>query len=113
MMVKDMINEGNQFPRTQRQPVGPSSMQERPSESGNPQAPGKKAPKKKSRKPTRPTWVTVILTIFKILFIPLLLFTAVIVGLWVGYVKLGKQPSEEIFRLETWKHLYDLVFAEK
>lgn len=107
-----MNNEGNQFPRTERQHIGPSSVQQRPSESGKPQASGKK-PKKKSRKPTRPTWVTVILTTIKILYIPLLLFLAVVVGLWVGYVKLGKQPSEEIFKLETWKHLFDLIFAEK
>ena len=36
---------------------------------------------------------------------------AIYIGLWVGYTKLGHQPSGEILHMSTWRHLYDLVFA--
>lgn len=68
----------------------------------------KPAPKKK--KP-RPKWVGILWLIFRIVRIPVLCVLAVYIGLWVGYTKLGQQPAEEIFHINTWKHLYDLVFA--
>ncbi|MDO3412105.1 DNA-directed RNA polymerase subunit beta [Saccharibacillus sp. CPCC 101409] len=45
-----------------------------------------------------------------ILFI--ILFAVCIAGGMVfGYVYVGKQPLEEAFRPETWRHVFDLVFA--
>ena len=32
-------------------------------------------------------------------------------GLVFGYVYMGKQGIEEAFKLETWMHVFDLVFA--
>ncbi len=32
-------------------------------------------------------------------------------GLVFGYVYVGKQELEEAFKPETWKHVFDLVFA--
>ncbi len=47
---------------------------------------------------------------FKFLLIPLLFLISMIVGLWIGYVKLGGQPVSEMLDLETWLHLLNLVF---
>lgn len=70
--------------------------------------PNKPTPKKKA---PRPKWLNIIWLIFKIIRIPVLCVLAVYIGLWVGYSKLGHQPSAEILHLSTWRHLYDLVFA--
>jgi hypothetical protein len=48
----------------------------------------------------------------KILVIPVLCIAALIVGLAVGYVVLGNKPLSDVFDSGTWKHMYDLVFAE-
>ncbi|QHT64178.1 DNA-directed RNA polymerase subunit beta [Paenibacillus lycopersici] len=44
--------------------------------------------------------------------VPILCVLAVIGGMYIGYAVLGKQPGDEIFQAETWKHVYDLVFAD-
>ncbi|MCD9022275.1 DNA-directed RNA polymerase subunit beta [Cohnella silvisoli] len=54
----------------------------------------------------------VIWTSIKILIIPVLCIAALIVGLAVGYVILGDKPMSDVFDSGTWKHMYDLVFAE-
>lgn len=55
----------------------------------------------------RIVWVTV-----KLLIIPVLCVMALIFGLAVGYTVLGDQPVSEVFDWKTWKHMYDLVFAD-
>lgn len=32
-------------------------------------------------------------------------------GMTVGYVVIGKQPISDIFHIGTWKHVFDLIFA--
>ncbi|WP_256759167.1 DNA-directed RNA polymerase subunit beta [Cohnella sp. WQ 127256] len=48
----------------------------------------------------------------KLLIIPVLCIIALIVGLAIGYVILGDKPLSDVFDFNTWKHMYDLVFAE-
>ena len=48
----------------------------------------------------------------KLLIIPILCVAALIVGLAIGYVVLGDKPLSDVFDSNTWKHMYDLVFAE-
>ncbi|XID91125.1 DNA-directed RNA polymerase subunit beta [Paenibacillaceae bacterium WGS1546] len=48
----------------------------------------------------------------KILIIPVLCVAALIVGLAIGFSVLGDRPVSEVFDIHTWKHMYDLVFAE-
>jgi len=55
----------------------------------------------------RIVWVSI-----KILIIPVLCIAALIVGLAIGFSVLGDRPVSEVFDLDTWKHMYDLVFAE-
>lgn len=45
--------------------------------------------------------------------IPMLFLVCLYVGLYIGYVKLGDQPAGDIWKLETWRHMYDLVFADR
>ncbi|WP_378126593.1 DNA-directed RNA polymerase subunit beta [Cohnella boryungensis] len=55
----------------------------------------------------RIVWMSV-----KLLIIPVLCIAALIVGLAIGFSVLGDRPVSEVFDLKTWKHMYDLVFAE-
>ncbi|QJD88256.1 DNA-directed RNA polymerase subunit beta [Cohnella herbarum] len=48
----------------------------------------------------------------KMLIIPVFCVMALIVGLAVGYTVLGDKPLSDVFDSGTWKHMYDLVFAE-
>jgi len=56
----------------------------------------------------RIVWTTV-----KVFIIPVLCVMALILGMAVGYHLLGSRPVSEVFELDTWKHMYDLVFADK
>lgn len=55
----------------------------------------------------RIVWMSV-----KILIIPVVSIAALILGLAIGYVVLGDRPLSEVFDAGTWKHMFDLVFAE-
>jgi hypothetical protein len=66
----------------------------------------------KKVKPLKPRWLRIVLGTLKIISIPAICVLALIVGLWIGYAKLGHQPAADIFHLSTWKHLIDLVFAD-
>ncbi|GAA4720915.1 DNA-directed RNA polymerase subunit beta [Brevibacillus fulvus] len=67
-------------------------------------------PKARERKPTRTnrTWAAVIA---RLLIIPFLLFFSLLIGLIIGYGVLGDQPVSEVFNLNTYKHMYDLIFS--
>jgi hypothetical protein len=55
----------------------------------------------------RIVWMTV-----KVLIIPVLCLIALIFGMAVGYAVLGGKPVSQVFDWNTWKHMYDLVFAD-
>ncbi len=55
----------------------------------------------------RVVWMSV-----KLLIIPVLCIAALIVGLAIGFSVLGDRPLADVFDMKTWKHMYDLVFAE-
>ncbi|MBP1992617.1 DNA-directed RNA polymerase subunit beta [Paenibacillus eucommiae] len=75
------------------------------------QTTAKKTTAKKNKKKTRPLWLAIILAILKFIRVPFLCLVALAIGLWIGYVKVGHQPTSEMFEFKTWKHLFDLVFA--
>lgn len=52
------------------------------------------------------------LTLAKILLVPILLFFSLVIGLMIGYGSLGDKPTAEVFDLGTYKHMYDLLFAD-
>lgn len=50
--------------------------------------------------------------IFRKVWIPFACIAALLLGIMIGYVFIGKQSANEIFNLDTWHHLFDLVFAD-
>ncbi|WP_424766629.1 DNA-directed RNA polymerase subunit beta [Paenibacillus sp. sgz302251] len=65
-----------------------------------------------SNKKQRPKGVRVLLWILRKSIVPLIMLIMLISGLYVGYVVIGNQPENDVFNWSTWRHLYDLVFAE-
>jgi DNA-directed RNA polymerase subunit beta len=59
-------------------------------------------------KPKQGRWLR---TIAKFMLVPALLFFSLVTGLIIGYSVLGKSPVTEVFDLNTYKHMYDLIFA--
>lgn len=66
----------------------------------------KKAPVRMRR------WQKIILGIIRWTWIPVTCAAALEAGLAIGYVYIGKQSASDIFNLETWRHVYDLIFAD-
>ncbi|MNP36348.1 DNA-directed RNA polymerase subunit beta [compost metagenome] len=63
-------------------------------------------------KPTKPTKIkTPRWRIVLRFMIPIFFLIAIISGMIVGYVVLGKRSIDEVFHWGTWKHVFDLVFA--
>ncbi len=69
--------------------------------------------KSKAKKSKLPPWLRITLRILRFLIVPVACVIALYVGLYVGYVTLGDQSAGDIWKLETWKHVYDLVFAKE
>ncbi|WP_261381401.1 DNA-directed RNA polymerase subunit beta [Paenibacillus cremeus] len=67
-------------------------------------------PKKPPKK--RKGWVRAIRAFIRWTWIPVTCVAALAVGLCIGYVYIGKQDMNEVFELGTWRHLFDLVFAD-
>lgn len=59
-----------------------------------------------------PRWLRITLKVMKFFLVPVLCLAALYVGLVIGYSKIGGQEAADVLKLDTWKHLYDLVFAE-
>ncbi|MDF2669105.1 MAG: DNA-directed polymerase subunit beta [Paenibacillus sp.] len=67
-------------------------------------------PSASPRKPM-PLWVRIPLRIMRILLVPFLCVAALIGGVVIGYVYMGGRDSADVWDIETWKHLFELVFA--
>ncbi|GLI08673.1 hypothetical protein YDYSG_47050 [Paenibacillus tyrfis] len=66
----------------------------------------KKAPAEPKR------WKKAVFTFLKWTWIPFTGIVALLVGLAVGYVYIGKQDIHEVLNLNTWRHAFDLIFAD-
>ncbi|MFS0555766.1 DNA-directed RNA polymerase subunit beta [Brevibacillus sp. 179-C9.3 HS] len=51
------------------------------------------------------------ITVAKMVLVPLLLFFSLVIGLMIGYAEGGK-PVSEVFDLGTYKHMWNLMFAD-
>ncbi len=74
--------------------------------------PAKPAPKPRPKRSTGRAVRDAVWFSAKILAIPVLCLTALIVGLAIGYTVLGDRELAEVFDWKTWKHMWDLVFAD-
>jgi hypothetical protein len=54
------------------------------------------------------SWIHVLA---RLLLVPFLLFLSLMIGLMIGYSVIGKQPVSEVFDINTYKHMYDLIFS--
>ncbi len=59
-----------------------------------------------------PAWARVLFWLFRKSIVPIIMIVMLLAGLYIGYVYLGKQPEDEVFKWGTWQHLYDLIFAD-
>ncbi|MFD0957885.1 DNA-directed RNA polymerase subunit beta [Paenibacillus chungangensis] len=59
-----------------------------------------------------PTWARVILWLLRKSIVPIIMVIMLALGLYVGYVYMGKMPEGDVFQWSTWKHMYDLVFTD-
>lgn len=61
-----------------------------------------------------PPWLRmtllIIYRILRALLVPALCLAALCIGLTIGYATIGGGDASDVFKFETWKHLYDLVF---
>lgn len=48
----------------------------------------------------------------KILWLPALLTVVLIVGLMIGHSTIGNEPAGDVFDLEVWEHLYNLIYKK-
>ncbi len=64
-----------------------------------------------ARKKRHPALRALLWTLRKSI-VPILCVLALLCGMYIGYAKLGHRPGEEVFDVATWKHMYDLVFAD-
>lgn len=72
-----------------------------------------KQPKQpKGKRSKLPPWLKTTGKIANHLMVPFLCLAALFVGLIIGYVYLGEQEAADVFKLQTWKHLVDLVLAD-
>lgn len=49
--------------------------------------------------------------IFRLLIVPILCILVTFGGMVAGFVALGKGTVDEALQMETWKHLFQLVFG--
>jgi len=67
---------------------------------------------KETKRAPLPKGVRIILKAIRLLLFPTLLVVGLYVGLRAGYVRFGGGDPDDVLRWETWKHMYDLVFAD-
>lgn len=58
-----------------------------------------------------PQGVKRTLRVLRWFLVPFLCVAALFGGLITGYVVLGGGELADVFKMETWRHVYDLVFA--
>ncbi|MEO3947246.1 DNA-directed RNA polymerase subunit beta [Gorillibacterium sp. CAU 1737] len=67
---------------------------------GTEPAAGKPKKRKKSR---LKLWIRISIPFLCVLFL--------FAGMTIGYVYVGKQPMSDIWKWETWRHAFDLIYA--
>ncbi|GGK25578.1 hypothetical protein GCM10010965_17840 [Caldalkalibacillus thermarum] len=73
---------------------------------------GKEKKKKIMLVRKRPLRQRILLFMAKWLFIFFCFFATLVAGLIVGFGVLGKEDLRLVINIETWKHIYNLVFKD-
>jgi len=91
----------------ERQAGAPETGPKRTAE-GKPQGGGSGKPRRRRLHPA----LRALLWTLRLTIVPLLFIAALLAGLYVGYTKIGGGSPEDVWNWETWKHMFDLIFAE-
>lgn len=59
-----------------------------------------------------PLVVRMLLWLLRKSIVPILLVLALVGGAFIGYVMLGEGDRADVWKWETWRHLYDLIFMD-
>jgi len=59
-----------------------------------------------------PLVVRMLLWVLRKSIVPILLVLALVGGAFIGYVLLGEGDRADVWKWETWRHLYDLIFMD-
>lgn len=59
-----------------------------------------------------PFWARALFWLLRKSIAPIIMIVMLLAGLYIGYVIVGGQPKEDVFEIGTWKHMWDLIFAE-
>jgi hypothetical protein len=89
-----------------------SSSESNASSTSNASSPSNPSKPSKKKKPKKKLWVRIILRTLRLCLVPFLCLVALYIGLVIGYVRIGGQPYSDIFNIDTWKHLYELVYSK-
>lgn len=68
--------------------------------------------KNKTKRGKLPTWARITLRILRLLLVPILCIIALFGGLTVGYVYIGGQEMGDVWKFETWRYVFDLMFKD-
>ncbi|MDP5274639.1 DNA-directed RNA polymerase subunit beta [Chengkuizengella axinellae] len=68
---------------------------------------------KKKKKTSLPKPAKITLKILRFFLVPVLCIIALYVGVVIGYVTIGDGPASDVLDIETWKHLINLIFADR
>lgn len=116
------MDDNNQSPEASRGPVNgeveviPSRSQRHTTTSVREGGEKPSKEKLKEEKPTSdkktPWWATTAFWIFRKSIAPIIMIIMLLAGLYIGYTIVGGQSGSDVFKFETWKHMWDLVFAD-
>lgn len=59
-----------------------------------------------------PFWARALFWLLRKSIAPIIMIVMLLAGLYIGYVIVGGQPKEDVLEFSTWKHMWDLIFAE-
>ncbi len=105
--MSEQMNRGRSIGRDLLEEQGQSALSSRFSNreqnrSGTKNAVPNKGKRRRKKIIQLVTWYTLV---------PLILVGTLFIGLGIGYTQIGKEPLEEIFNMQTWRHMMDLIFA--
>lgn len=59
-----------------------------------------------------PWWASSTFWVARKFIAPIIMIAMLLAGLYIGYVIVGGQPKGDVLQWSTWKHMWDLIFAE-
>lgn len=107
---RERVNEEGEgevlLTRSQRHKVTPAS------DEGDKPSKAKLTAEKPTSDNKTPWWATTAFWIVRKCIAPVIMIIMLVIGLYIGYTVVGGQSDLDVFKFETWKHMWDLIFAD-